>query len=61
MKTAKFFLSREATGLGARVHRPNRHDSCDDDGVRGRIARIIASRAKTLQAPSYIYVCVMSL
>ena len=47
--------SREAAGLGARVHRPNGHVLCDDE-VWGRIARIVASRPKTLQARSHIYV-----
>ena len=42
--------------MGARAHRPNGHDSCDDVGVWGRIARIVASRPKTLQAPSYMYI-----
>ena len=35
--------SREAAGLGARVHRPNGRVLCDDE-VWGRIARIVASR-----------------
>ena len=39
--------SREAAGLGARVHRPNGRVLCDDE-VWGRIARIVASRPKTL-------------
>ena len=52
--------SREAAGLGARVHRPNGHVLCDDE-VWGRIARIVASRPKTLQAQSYIYICNVSV
>ena len=57
MKTAKPQVGsvQEATGLGARAHRLRGQNSCDDEGVWGRIARIVASGPKTLQAPSYVY------
>ena len=42
--------------MGAHVHRPNGHNSRDDEGVRDRIARIVASRPKTLRAQSYMFV-----
>ena len=41
--------------MGAHVHRPNGHNSRDDEGVRDRIARIVASRPETLEARSHMY------